>query len=280
MVLKSEISVGQTPVPNLFIEKYMPQASGTCIKVYLCLLRLQGQDFSVASLADMLDNAERDVVRALRYWKKEGLIALTEDEAGEITELRLLDIAAVRREELKRQREQHVAAQEEQKSAAALPASGKPAKESPAPENGKKKTVPPRKVYALTEVERLKNEDPSFGEMLFAAEAYLARTLTPSEAERFAYFHMDLDMPCDLLEYLVEYCVGIDKKNLRYIEKVALGWHERGWLTKKAAKEGLARFEEEKAAAAAPKAAGPRKNSFFDFEQRNTDLDAIVRREI
>ena len=84
MVLKSEISVGQTPVPNLFIEEYMPQASGTCIKVYLCLLRLQGQDFTVASLADMLDNAERDVVRALRYWKKQGLIAMTEDEAGEI----------------------------------------------------------------------------------------------------------------------------------------------------------------------------------------------------
>lgn len=274
MVLKSEISVGQTPVPNLFIEEYMPQATGTCIKVYLCLLRLQGQDFSVASLADMLDNAERDVVRALRYWKKQGLIAMTEDEAGEITELRLLDIAAVRRAELERQREQH-----------AVRAPEKPEPETAGPEKdaaaGKKKEKAPaekRHFYAPSEVERLRSGEPAFGELIFTAEAYLGKTLSPTETELFAYCHRDLAMPCDLLEYLVEYCVGLDKKNLRYIEKVALSWHERGWLTKKAAREGLARYEEEKAAPKNP--VKPKKNSFFDFEQRDTDLDAIVRREI
>ena len=280
MVLKSEISVGQTPVPNLFIEEYMPQASGTCIKVYLCLLRLQGQDFTVASLADMLDNAERDVIRALRYWKKQGLIALTEDEAGEITELSLLDIAAVRRRELERLREPHVPKTAEAKpEPAPAPA---PAPEAPAEPAGKEKAAPTRRFYAPTEVEQLRNEEPAFGELVFAAEVYLARTLSPSETERFAYFHKDLEMPCDLLEYLVEYCVGLDKKSLRYIEKVALAWHERGWMTRKDAKEGLARFEEGKnSAVSSPrKGSKTRKNSFFDFDQRQTDLDAIVRREI
>ena len=239
MVLKSEISVGQTPVPNLFIEEYMPQASGTCIKVYLCLLRLQGQDFTVASLADMLDNAERDVVRALRYWKKQGLIALTEDEAGEITELRLLDIAAVRRAELERMREQHAPKTAEDKPEPAAA----PAEEAPAEPAKKEKSAPSRRFYAPSEVEQLRNEDPAFGELIFAAEVYLGRTLSPSETERFAYFHKDLEMPCDLLEYLVEYCVGLDKKSLRYIEKVALSWHDRGWMTRKAATEGLVRLE-------------------------------------
>ena len=272
MVLKSEISVGQTPVPNLFIEEYMPQATGTCIKVYLCLLRLQGQDFSVAALADMLDNAERDVVRALRYWKKQGLIAMTEDEAGEITEIRLLDIAAVRRAELERQRELH-APQE----AAPAPEKEEGRPEAPAAEK-KKSAAERRRFCAPSEVERLRSGDPAFAELIFAAEMYLGKTLSSSETELFAYCHKDLAMPCDLLEYLVEYCVGLDKKSLRYIEKVALSWHERGWLTKKAAREGVARYEEEKAAPKSP--AKPRKNSFFDFEQRDTDLDAIVRREI
>ena len=73
MRLECYAAAGQTLVPNVFIDKYMAEANGEFVKVYLCLLRTQGTaEISVESLAERLDLSERSVDRALKYLENGG----------------------------------------------------------------------------------------------------------------------------------------------------------------------------------------------------------------
>lgn len=75
-----------TSIHNTFIEKYMLHANGSYVKVYLYLskcIQAGDEDLSISSLADQMENTEKDVIRALNYWEKQGLMRLTRGEDGE-----------------------------------------------------------------------------------------------------------------------------------------------------------------------------------------------------
>ncbi|MBE5063722.1 DnaD domain protein [Lachnospiraceae bacterium DSM 108991] len=70
-----------------FIDHYMPEANGEYVKVYLLLLRCQSspdRELTISGIADILDDTEKDVIRALKYWKKQGLLdyEITEEAAS------------------------------------------------------------------------------------------------------------------------------------------------------------------------------------------------------
>ncbi len=79
-----------TLLENEFIDEYMLKANGEYVKVYLLLLRYMGEpsvELTISGLADLLECTEKDVARALNYWKKQGLV---DYEAGmqEIQDIR------------------------------------------------------------------------------------------------------------------------------------------------------------------------------------------------
>ena len=81
--LYSETVSGYTAVSDLFIDEYVPSANGDFVKVYLYLLRLltrKNSSLSISSLADTFNQTENDVMRALRYWDKSGLVCLSYDD--------------------------------------------------------------------------------------------------------------------------------------------------------------------------------------------------------
>ncbi|MDO4475975.1 MAG: DnaD domain protein [Lachnospiraceae bacterium] len=83
---------GFTVVENTFIDQYMSSANGEFVKVYLYLLRCgaTGRDISVSSIADFFDHTEKDVMRALTYWQKQGLLQMSTDADGLPAELTLI----------------------------------------------------------------------------------------------------------------------------------------------------------------------------------------------
>ena len=92
--LTTQFSQQYTYIPNAFIDTYMPEANGSFVKVYLYLLRQMGTVtpvLTIEMMADMLSNTEADILRALRYWKKQGLLEI-EEKDGEITHLCLLPL--------------------------------------------------------------------------------------------------------------------------------------------------------------------------------------------
>ena len=76
------VQMNATVLDNEFIDRYMVRANGEYVKVYLLLLRHMNQSsgcLSVSELADLLECTEKDVLRALRYWKSEGLLDYLDD---------------------------------------------------------------------------------------------------------------------------------------------------------------------------------------------------------
>jgi len=86
-----------TTISNYFIDEYMPHANGEFIKIYIYLLRIAENpigEFSLSTIADIFNHTEADVMRALRYWEKLGLLSISYDEFKTLSSIKLEDISA------------------------------------------------------------------------------------------------------------------------------------------------------------------------------------------
>ncbi len=215
-----------TVVPNLFIDHYMPSANGTYVKVYLYLLRClsgTGTAFTLSSAADALDETEKDLLRALSYWEKSGILSL-EKTGDALSGITLLD--------LNHDTEDSVPAAQP-KPAGTLISLEQHRKEMTEPKPAEAVTPP---SYTEEELRKLREQsDLTF--ILNAVEVYLERLLTPQDINLVAYLHEGLSFSTDLILHLYEYCVGKNKKKWEYIEKVALSWHKEGIDTVEKAQE-------------------------------------------
>ncbi len=201
---------GATLVSNQFIDQFLPEANGEFVKVYLLLLRRisEGGELSVCHMADQLNNTEKDVLRALKYWERMKLLRL-EYGAGELLSgLVLLPEAA----------------REEDCPEAALEETPQKPRSSGKQEEPEEEESARGKTADLQELQ----EDEDFSQLLDLVGCYVGKILTSRECEVLANLYGGLGMSAELLEYLVEHCVSGGHKSMRYIETVALNWHERG----------------------------------------------------
>ena len=86
-----------TFISNHFLDRYMPSANGEFVKIYLYLLRHACQEktlLELSSIADVFNCTEADVLRALRYWKKTGILDVTFDNKGTLTRVIFYPIAS------------------------------------------------------------------------------------------------------------------------------------------------------------------------------------------
>lgn len=217
---------GTTVLSNLFIDRYMPDANGEFVKVYIYLLRnLAGEStsFCLETMADSLQNTEKDILRALTYWENLKLLSLTYDDQQKLSGIRLHDIpqpvAPVKSTVPERQTESSAA--ELQTVSRGDPASQK---------GSSSETLTPERIRKLKENEEVV-------QLLYIAEQYLGKTLTPAEMRKLLYLYDELHMSADLLEYLIEYCVTHDHKSVRYMESVGFAWIQAGVRTVSQARE-------------------------------------------
>ena len=248
LTLSTEQNTGLTTVSNIFIDKYMPQANGEFVKVYLYLLRCVGnqlQGLSVSSLADTFNQTEADVMRALRYWNKIGVVSLgfsgPNDELSNITFCDLgqstaqKSISAGHSDTASPSLSQH--AEVSRSSASAHTSVATKSHDNVTPiiiET--KNSFPVKPVYTPAQITELSSQE-DLKLLLYVVSTYFGKTLSSTEASTIIYFYDTLNFPADLIEYLVEYCVSRDHKSMRYIETVALDWADSGITTVKAAKE-------------------------------------------
>ncbi|GIW48587.1 MAG: hypothetical protein KatS3mg079_063 [Caloramator sp.] len=72
----------------------------------------------------------------------------------------------------------------------------------------------------------------------------LGRPLTPSDYKFFTMLMDKFHFSFEVLIFLIEYCVSKKKTDIRYIEKVAIGWHEKGIKTIEDAQNHIRKHEE------------------------------------
>lgn len=212
-LLTNEFTQNITQVPNIFIDKYMPHANGSFVKVYLYLLRHTGSDaasLTIENMADMLSNTETDILRALKYWEKQGLVSIIETN-GQIEKICLLPFT----------RETDTAVSEPEPSAS-LP-------------------LPERHTYSPLQAEALK-KDSEIESCLSMAEALLGTTLGDSHMQLILYLMSDLGFSMELVITLYETALSRGKSKPRYIEAIALDWARKGIHTSKEAEAEASSF--------------------------------------
>lgn len=83
--------------------------------------------------------------------------------------------------------------------------------------------------YTLDEIAEFQ-KNPDIQEMLFVVETYIRHPFSENDINTILFWHEDLHFSAELIVYLVEYCVSKGHTNLRYLNKVALAWHEKKLL--------------------------------------------------
>lgn len=216
ITLHTDNGNSSTTVPNRFIDEYMTSANGEFVKIYLYLLRCMNSpdcSFSITKTADKFDHTEKDVQRALKYWEKMNLLRLEYDESRNISSIYFTDCA------LNGQKPEPPAMD---KPTTAAASSAPPA-------------VPEKPVYTADDMKCFREKE-EVQELLFVAESYLNRVLTPTDIQTLLYWYDGLHFSADLIVYLLEYCIAKGHSSLRYMEKVALNWKDSNIQTVEQAK--------------------------------------------
>jgi DnaD/phage-associated family protein len=219
-----------TVISNRFIDEYMCSANDAQLKIYLYLIRMMSARLStsISDIADKFNYTEKDVLRALRYWEKMRLLTLDYDENKNVVGIHLLNfvpapqIAPV----------PSVSMQASMPSTV-VPIASKFNNTDSNPENTADQAFV-KPDYTLDELKAFKSNDAA-SRLLFITEQYLKKTLSANEVRTILFISDKLGFSEDLIDYLIQYCVDRGKKDLRYIEKVAISWAEQGVTTPKQA---------------------------------------------
>lgn len=231
-------ALDSTAVSNLFIDEYMEGANDAQLKVYLYLLRMMNAHLatSVSDIADKFNHTEKDVVRALKYWEKQRLLELDYDENKTLVGIHVRDLSLPTGA---RRRGSADASTFVPMPAAPLPSQD--TAEAPAfPAATQARAAAfsaaadarslEKPVYSADQLRAFKDRQDT-AQLIFIAESYIGRPLTPSEMKTILYFTDVLRFSEDMIDYLLQYCVGKNKKDFKYIEKVAVNWAEEGITT-------------------------------------------------
>lgn len=221
-----------TSIPNSFIEKYMPTAAGEFVKIYIYLLKCvnENQDeLSISKIADVFNNTEKDTIRALKYWHRNGLLSLSFEE----NELKSLTITLPGNDgEESAQAGEPVTLNVETtaKTAPVQTAS----EEAPAQER-KALQAPEKPQFSRSQLDAFSKED-DVPQLLYVIQKYMGTAISGSSLNTIMFIKKTLGFSSDLIEYLFDYCVSCGHKSIRYIEKTAINWAGEGIGTVEAAK--------------------------------------------
>lgn len=227
-----------TVISNRFIDEYMQDANDAQLKIYLYLIRMMRTrlDTSIGNIADKFNYTEKDVIRALKYWERNRLLVLDYDSQKNITGIHLMDSNSSAPVPATPAMATYPSLTTPFVSAhTAAPAATYPAVSKAVPAQPQIQPFSVEKPnYTADQLRDFKaNEDTA--RLLFVAEQYLKKPLSAADMRTILFIMDKLGFSEDLTDYLIQYCVDRGKRDLRYIEKVAISWAEQGITTQKQA---------------------------------------------
>ncbi len=227
VILRMDSGHGETCVPDIFIDEYMPAADGEFVKVYLYLLRCMKdpeKTFSVADTAASFGCSAGRVIDALKFWEHTGLLRLDFDSRGELSCVcftrRLTSYTPI----------------PDTKGAPTL-SHGADTVYSVRDTDTEKPAMTPDPAVSPA----ISNADRR--ELLMIAETYLGRTLNSSEVDKLYDWIDKLKLPAEVIDYLIDYCVTHDHTAFSYMDKIAVSWASQGIDTLSKAKDRARDFD-------------------------------------
>lgn len=187
-------------VSNDFVDKYLCEANGSFVKVYLYLLRhSRNPDLTMSDIANALNLLESDVIRAFKYWSKQGILQYEKISDSDYT----VDFI-----------KESLPDNQPPKSAASKPVASV--------------TTPTLVSYTKSDINTYMRNNEGIRHMFMISEQLLNRALTDTDRKILFGFYDYLSLPVEVIFTLLEHCISNGKSNMRYIEKVAYSWADKG----------------------------------------------------
>ncbi len=199
-----------TVIDNDFIDNYMAKAPSpvfSLIYIYGCRCASAGISASNSDIAKKFNVIESDVIKAWKYWKKEGLIL-----AGGNKEEPYIEFVTPN-----------------------------PSKEQAAAAEEKTRIVAANPTFKPSDINDIIDKNPEVGELLKIAEGQKGKPVTPKETETIVWMYQSLELPFEVICTLLSFCYK-NNKPAKYMEKTALDWVEKGITTLESASSYLSFF--------------------------------------
>lgn len=191
------MDLGDTPIENIFINDYMPQADGNFVKVYIMGYKLakesrglKGYDSNL--IADLLGLIESDVIRAWDYWERVGIIKKIFIDGEDNFSIEFVNLKEFYIEHL---------------YSASAP---------------REKRQDQNSIL----------DDPKIANLLSQADKIMGGRLTIMQKQDIAQWRDIYNMPVELIQEAFNYSVNVKEVNsLKYIETVVRNWSEKNIRT-------------------------------------------------
>lgn len=232
-------------VPSVVVDEHLKMASGLSVKVLLLLLR-RGGGMEPGEVAVILGQSTADIQDALNYWVQAGIIHRSTENAPDKPALANPPVQqltpVLQYQQLSESKE------ELQPSSAPL---------EPATEDTRKIATLSSKRRRLTtqEINELAEQDETIEYLLQETQSVLGKPLTPVSTDIVVAMYSYYGMKPDLILMLIHYCVSLGKDSMRYIEKVAADWLDKGIDTHEKAESEILRLTKKNTAEGKIKAA-------------------------
>ena len=281
-----------TCVPNAFIDELLGEANGEYVRVYLYLLRHCSTNIKLHIVADELNLTDHDVMRAVSYWEKKGIF---QEGVTKLAEEELRNEEAARQSEarLEMKREQHYRKTSffDEKNRDGSSLSGEKNRDDSSFSGEKNRDgsyfsgEKNRDASSFSGETKREIDEEMFEGILYVAKHLLPGGVSRSHVQKLEYMVEYLAMDAELIEFLLDYCAGLQKTAPRYMEQVALDWHAQGIRTVKQAQEHIRDFEltkslnKRKAGATRTSATEKAGNRFINFKQDEVDYDSLAKQK-
>ncbi len=202
-----------TPISDVFISKYMPEANHTFSVIYIHTLSLcvkGNPPKNNLEISNSLNLLESDIIRAWQYWAKKGIINY--DELNNIVEFIPLT--------------QDDSVMIKSKSTPNL---------SPVLER--------RIDYSPEELSLYTQNSQQVRQLFESAQSYLSKLLTHQDLSIIFSFYDWYRLPMEVIEILFAYCTSKGHYKLSYIESVARDWSEKNIDSVQKANEYITQME-------------------------------------
>ena len=83
----------------------------------------------------------------------------------------------------------------------------------------------------IDDISEIINGNKTLSDLCAIAQELVGKTLGNNDIETLYWFYDELGFSPEVISMLLEYCVSLGKRNMKYIEKVALTWHENNIST-------------------------------------------------
>ena len=211
VIMSYTINLGQWNdifvVPKSVVSKHLKLANQDYIKILLLILANPQNSFSDEDIAELCGILPENVSDGIRFWIDCGVLSLSNNELVpcSIKETDVPKPLPVQKIEEKVQEEKTLEISK----------------------NVKIKTKEAPRLTSFEVSQRINNTD-ELKWIMSETEKLFGRFLNQTETATLVSLFDYASIPADIIVMIIEYCVSIEKTNVRFIEKTAYSWIDQG----------------------------------------------------